>query len=72
MQILSWMLPDHLVTKALQSGILEYDKVNCNSLKFLVSLLDENVNLASMQKFFTKEVWVKETDLMTKLEKHLK
>jgi len=26
-QILSWMLPDHLVTKALQSGLLEYDEV---------------------------------------------
>ena len=54
-QILSWMLPDHLVTKALQSGLLEYDEVNCNSLEFSPSLLDENVNWASMQKFFTKE-----------------
>ena len=68
-QILSWMLPDHLVTKALQSGLLEYNEVNCNSLEFSPSLLDENLNLASLQKFFTKEAWVKMTDLIAKLEK---
>ena len=67
-QILSWMLPDHLVTKALQTGVLEYEEVNCNSLEFSPSLLDENVNWASVQKFFTKEAWVKMTDLMVKLE----
>jgi len=34
---------------------------------FSPSLLDENVNWASMQKFFTKEAWVKMTDLMAKI-----
>jgi len=56
------MLPDHLATKALQSEVLEYEEVNCNSLEFLLSLLDKNVNWASIQNLFTKEVWVKITD----------
>ena len=40
-QILSWMLPDHLVTKALQSEVLKYEEVIHNSLEFSPSLLDE-------------------------------
>jgi len=62
------MLPSHLVTKALQSEVLEYEELICNSLEFSLRLLDENVNWASMQKFFTKEAWVKITNLMSKLE----
>ena len=66
--ILNWMLPDHLVTKALQSEVLEYEELIRNSLEFSPSLLDENVNWASVQKFFNKPTWVKITDLMAKLE----
>lgn len=40
-QIFSWMLPSHLVTKALQSEVLEHKELICNSLEFSP---DENVN----------------------------
>ena len=52
------MLSDHLVTKPFQSEVLEYEDVIPNSLEFSPSLLDENVNWISVQKFFTKEAWV--------------
>jgi len=57
------LLSGDLATKAL-SEVLEYEEV----IRKSSSLLDENVNWASMQKFFTKEAWVKITELMAKLE----
>ena len=71
-QILSWMLPDHLVEKVLQNEILECEQLDGNLLEFSPNILDENVNWASVQKYFTRAAWIQVTDKMAKLKKHPK
>ena len=66
--MLHWMLPDHLIKKVLQNEILECEELSGNSLEFSPNLLDENVNWASVQKFFTKAAWIQVTDKMVELE----
>ena len=70
-QILHWMLPDHLIKKVLQNEILECDELSGNSLEFSPNF-DENVNWASVQKFFMKAVWIQVTDKMAELERDLR
>ena len=68
-QILSWMLPDHLVEKVLQNEILECEQLKGNLLEFSPNLLDENVNWASVQKYFTRAAWIQITNKMQKLRR---
>ena len=68
-QILSWMLPDELVKKAL-SGEKIGQKEIISDVQLSLSLLDENVNWVSVQQFFTKAVWVKVADMIAELEKN--
>ena len=66
-QILSWMLPDHLIEKALRGERFESNEIG-NSLHLKSNLLDENVNWVSVEDFFTDGAWSKATDAMMELE----
>ena len=67
--MLHWMLPDHLIKEVLQNEILECEELSGNLLEFSPNLLDENVNWASVQKFFMKAAWIQVTDKMAELER---
>ena len=67
-QILSWMLPDDLVSKAQLGSLLEAMELG-DDLLFLLNLLDENVNWACVQRFFTKSAWIRVTNAMMELAK---
>ena len=68
-QILRWMLPDGLIKKVVQDELLECDDLSSNLLEFSPNLLDENVNWASVQRFFTKAAWIQITDKMAELQR---
>ena len=65
------MLPDELLEKALQNEVLECKELSGN-LQLCPNLLDENVNWASVQEFFSKAAWTKVTNMIAKLEKNPK
>ena len=67
-QILRWMLPDGLIKKVVQDELLECDDLSSNLLEFSPNLLDENVNWASVQRFFTKAAWIQITNKMAELQ----
>jgi len=61
------MLPDHLVEKALHGKKLESFDLD-NGLHLKSNLLDENVNWASVEDFFTDGAWNSFTDAIIDLE----
>ena len=68
-QILSWILPDKLVKKALLGEKIG-KKEAIGGIEPTTNLLDENVNWASVQRFFTKAAWGKVSDMIAELEKN--
>jgi len=67
-QILDWILPHDLVEKA-QRG----EKINCKQLGDLnlaPNLLDENVNWAGVQSYFSNAAWSKISNAMAVLEEN--
>ena len=62
------MLPDDLVVKAQQGFTVEAKELG-DDLFFSLNLLDENVNWASVQQFFTKSAWIRVTNTMMELAK---
>ena len=61
-------MPDKLVKKALLG-----EKIGKKEdIEPTTNLLDENVNWALVQQFFTKAAWGKVSDMIAELEKNLK
>lgn len=66
--ILSWILPDDLVERAILGEKIGHKEI-VSQAQLSPSLLDDNVNWASVQHFFTKPAWTKVSNMMTELEK---
>ena len=66
-QILSWMLSDDLVKKALNGELIDIQEVPSDTIRMSPCLLDENVNWKVVQKYFAKGTWMMMRDLVHRL-----
>ena len=57
-RILSWLVPNDAVQLALQGILIEKDVLELRPSYLPACLLDENVELQLVQRYFTSEAWV--------------
>lgn len=56
--ILNWLVDEVVCEAALKGRLIEENEVECKPENVPNAVLDENVNLAIVKKYFTSEAWI--------------
>ena len=68
--MLRWFVDDEFVKSALNGELIEEESVECRPEVVPNAVLDENVDVFLVRKYFTNDAWLLVTDVLKQKKKH--
>ena len=62
--MLKWLVDDEVLESALKGELIEEESVECRPEVVPNAVLDENVNIFLIRKYFTNDAWLLVTDML--------
>jgi hypothetical protein len=66
--LLSWLLDPRDVNRALKGDIIDEDLIETRPEKVNPALVGENVNIARLRRYFSKDAWLLVQDLSNQIK----